>query len=90
MSMENLGKFLKRIQEDEAVAGKVRELGNTDLKGIAAYGQELGYSFTVEDLEEAKKNNLQAGNELSEEDLEKASGGTFIYFIALPSYNMCY
>ena len=88
MSKENLGKFLKLVQEDEAIAGKVREIGNADLKGIAAYGQELGYSFTAEDLEEARKNTLQAGNELSEEDLDKAAGGTIVLLIP-PSMGGC-
>lgn len=91
MSMEDLMKFMTRVQEDESVSRKIKEIAIHDLQGLVIFGNELGLFFTVEELEEAQKNALRTRQELSEEDLDAASAGEtgFVTGLLCPTNCQC-
>lgn len=69
MSKEELGRFTKEVEENEALKAEVVKLG-TDGEAIVKFAQEKGYDISMEDLEQAKKDA-----ELSDTDLDNVAGG---------------
>lgn len=54
MSLQNALQFIRRAREDEALKIRIQALGGqADLEGLARIGAEAGMAFTVEELQEA-------------------------------------
>ena len=66
MSKENLEQFMKQIDESEDLQAKIGEEITGD--ALVALGAAHGCEFSIEDL--------QAAAELSDEELERVSGGS--------------
>ena len=66
MSKENLEQFMKQIDESEDLQAKIGEEITGD--ALVALGAAHGCGFSIEDL--------QAAAELSDEELERVSGGS--------------
>ena len=66
MSEEQLKAFWDAIQADSALQQKLQ--GVTDLGAIVDIAKEAGFTISVEELEQAQK-------ELSDEQLDGATGG---------------
>ena len=77
--------FIKLAETDAAVAAQVAEIGAGTPEKIIAYGKEKGFIFTEEDMKSAAGNILDASNELSDEELEAATGGILATAAAVSS-----
>lgn len=75
MSIEALKDYSKRVMEDPEVKVEAKKLGLGDLAGQIDYAKGLGYSFSMEDIQELAKEVAPAEGELSEEELESVAGG---------------
>ncbi len=75
MSMENLNRFMKMAEEDDAVAARVEEIGYENIPGLTAYAQELGLSVETGDFEQMKERLLSERRELGDEELGAVAGG---------------
>ena len=71
MSEEQLKAFWDAIQADSALQQKLQ--GVTDLGAIVDIAKEAGFTISVEELEQAQK-------ELSDEQLDGATGGICVIF----------
>ena len=71
MSDEQLKAFWDAIQSDSALQQKLQ--GVTDLGAIVDIAKEAGFTISVEELEQAQK-------ELSDEQLDGATGGLCVIF----------
>jgi predicted ribosomally synthesized peptide with nif11-like leader len=67
MSEEQLKGFWEAIQADPSLQEKLKDI--KDIATIESIAKEAGFEISAEDLANAKQ-------ELSDEDLEQASGGT--------------
>ena len=72
MSIEALKDYSKRVMEDPEVKVEAKKLGLGDLAGQIDYAKGLGYSFSMEDIQELAK---EVEGQLSEEELESVAGG---------------
>lgn len=71
MSVENAKAFIAQVKEDAELRGKYEAAENEDAR--ASVREAAGFTFSVEDFKSACS---ELGmNELSDEDLDKASGG---------------
>ena len=68
--------LMKLAETDEAVAGRLTELSTGTPEAVVAYGREKGFDFSEEDMQAIGKYVLEPSDELSEEELELAAGGT--------------
>ena len=75
MSVESFKQFSQKVADDEAIREKVKEIGQTNVDGIIAYANQLGYSFTSDDMIATAKEAGVNVDELNEEQLEKVAGG---------------
>lgn len=75
MSVEHLKAYGKKIAEDEEVKKRAKDIGLNDLDGQIAYGKELGFEFTVDDMRALAEEVGVTEDELSEEQLERIAGG---------------
>tara|TARA_B000000441_G_scaffold117343_1_gene89900 strand:- start:434 stop:658 length:225 start_codon:yes stop_codon:yes gene_type:complete len=71
MSEEQLKAFWEATQADSALQQKLQ--GVTDLGAIVDIAKEAGFTISVEELEQAQK-------ELSDEQLDGATGGLCVIF----------
>ena len=71
MSEEQLKAFWEATQSDSALQQKLQ--GVTDLGAIVDIAKEAGFTISVEELEQAQK-------ELSDEQLDGATGGLCVIF----------
>ena len=71
MSEEQLKAFWEATQADSALQQKLQ--GVTDLGAIVDIAKEAGFTISVEELEQAQK-------ELSDEQLDGATGGMCVIF----------
>ena len=71
MSEEQLKAFWEATQADSALQQKLQ--GVTDLGAIVDIAKEAGFTISVEELEQAQK-------ELSDEQLDGATGGFSVIF----------
>jgi predicted ribosomally synthesized peptide with nif11-like leader len=76
--------FFMKLGEDEALRGKLETAaGRQDLAECALLSREAGFNFTKADLEcLADFGKAYQNGELSEEQLELVTGGSFIDDIA--------
>ena len=65
MSKENLDQFIQQISDSEELQARIGD--EIDADSLIALGAECGCEFTADDL--------TAGAELSDEEMEKVSGG---------------
>jgi len=82
MSVENVMRFLQRVNDDQALQEKVHELGADNwehlLAGLARLGSDMGIPFSVEDFERFQRGLLasfQESGELDEAMPEVVAGG---------------
>ena len=68
MSKEHLERFMKQVTESEDLQAKIGEEITGD--ALVALGAEHGCEFSIEDV--------QAGAELSDEELERVVGGAAV------------
>ena len=73
--------LIKQAETDESVAERLAELGTAPAEDLIAYGKEKGFIFTKEDMLAVGKNILEPSDELSEEELELAAGGTTLVLL---------
>ena len=66
MSQESLKEFVEHVQGDSSLQDKLKAAGNDG--SVVEIAKAAGFSITTDDLDTAKA-------ELSEEELEAASGG---------------
>jgi len=74
MSLDALKDFGKKVMEDADLKAKAKKVGLENVDGIIALAKENGFDISKEDFVAAAK-EVQSSGELSEEDLEKISGG---------------
>ena len=65
MSKENLEQFMSKVADSEELQAKIGE--EIDAEALIALGAECGCEFTAEELQEAA--------ELSDDELDEATGG---------------
>ena len=68
MSKESAEKFIQAVLNDEELREKT---ANMKPEEVVPFAKEMGYDFTLEELKEVKKEDI----ELSPEELENAAGG---------------
>ncbi len=68
MSLENAKAMLEKMKTDNDLVEKIKAADNEGKKKIA---QELGLSFTADEMKEA----IKSDSELSEADLAAVAGG---------------
>ncbi len=71
--MSDLNGMLNKAKGDEALKAKLTEAGNAS--EVVAIGAEAGFTFTEADVDAAHKSKVSSG-EVSQDDLDKVSGGT--------------
>ncbi|MCL2048811.1 MAG: Nif11-like leader peptide family RiPP precursor [Defluviitaleaceae bacterium] len=73
--------LMKLAESDDEVSARLAELGSETAEALIAYGKEKGFSFTEQDMQALGKNILEPSDELSDEELELASGGTTLVLL---------
>ena len=66
----------KLADSDESIAKRLEELSVGTAEELIAYGAEQGFTFSKQDLLAIGENILEPSDELSDEELELAAGGT--------------
>jgi predicted ribosomally synthesized peptide with nif11-like leader len=82
MAQQAAARFLDRIERDAELKARVAALGdNPAIAGILELASAAGFSFTADELTTAARVRIGSspadGGELSDEALEKVSGGAF-------------
>ncbi len=72
--MSDLNAFLDKAKGDDGLKAKLSEVGTA--ADVVAAGAEAGFSFTEADVQAHYDAKVKSG-EVSQEDLDKVSGGTF-------------
>ena len=80
MSKESLKQFLTKLSQDESLQASLNQAPDQEsyINLAVQLGEQEGYSFTVEELEEELANFTQTvpnEGELSEQELEAIAGG---------------
>ena len=75
--------FMKLADTDAEVAKRLEELASGAPEELIAYGREKGYIFDRQDMLDIGKDILEPSDELSDEELELAAGGTTAFLIML-------
>ena len=75
--------FMKLADTDVAVAKRLEEMATGTPEELIAYGKEKGYIFDRQDMLDIGKDILEPSDELSDEELELAAGGTTAFLIML-------
>ena len=70
--------LIKRGEEDDVVAARLAELATAPPEDLIAYGRELGYDFKEQDMQTFGQAILESSDELTDEELELAAGGTTV------------
>ena len=70
--------LMKLAEADESVAERLAELNTGTLKELVVYGKEKGFSFSEQDILAVGKDILEPSDELSDDELELAAGGTTV------------
>ncbi|MCL2095923.1 MAG: Nif11-like leader peptide family natural product precursor [Oscillospiraceae bacterium] len=70
--------LIKLAETDGKVAERLTELGTGRTEDLVAYGKENGFIFSEQDIQDFGKDILEPYDELSEEELELAAGGTTV------------
>jgi predicted ribosomally synthesized peptide with nif11-like leader len=77
MSVANLKAFGMKVVEDKELNRKAKETGLNNIEGMIALAKEYGYDISVQDFMDIAK-EMESTDELSDEELEKVSGGTTV------------
>jgi len=78
--------FMKLAETDEGVAKRLEEIaaGSQETpEELIAYGREKGFVFDRQDMLAIGKDILEPSDELSDDELELAAGGTTAFLIML-------
>lgn len=79
MSLDNLKKFRELCAKNGVVMAKAKEIGVDNTEELIAYaGQEFDLAFSSDDIAALAKEGGAAMDELSDEDLDRVSGGKWI------------
>jgi len=70
--------LMKQGEADEEVGKRLAELNTGTPEELIAYGKEMGFYFNEQDIQEVGKFILEPSDELSDEELELAAGGTTV------------
>ncbi len=81
MSIESAKAFIERLKTDESFARKVGECKGEEAR--LAMAKADGYEFTVQEVKDLQ-------SQLSEEDLEKISGGFRIPCCGMLDFGECH
>ena len=73
--------LMKLAETDETVAKRLTELSTGTPEAVVAYGREKGFIFSEEDMQALGKDVLEPTDELSDEELEMAAGGTTLVLL---------
>ena len=68
MSEEQLKAFLEKVKGDTSLQEKLKSATSADSDAVLAIAKEAGFAITVDELKKAQA-------EISEEELESATGG---------------
>lgn len=71
MSLSNAEKLLRQCKADEVMAKKFQKAG---VAGFETFASDSGLPCSLDDFKQAIKSEAKSG-QLSEEDLERVSGG---------------
>ena len=78
MSQEQALAFVERIKSTPDLQHEITSL-NGDIEGIVALGQRKGFTFSEADVAAAyQSKRAEAGQPLSDAELEQVAGGIFI------------
>ena len=79
--MEQLAAFYKKVETDNELMEKFKELDTTNegtyYDGIIALAAEYGLTVTKEDLKNSRSQSGSESGEIGEEELENVTGGLF-------------
>jgi predicted ribosomally synthesized peptide with nif11-like leader len=81
MSQESVGKFLKSLDENDALRSKFASAVSEDARNpanVVEFAKKNGFDFTEKDLEEASKAVAPESGELNEGQLESVAGGIIV------------
>jgi predicted ribosomally synthesized peptide with nif11-like leader len=78
MSKENLDQFIQKVTDSEELQARVGE--EIDADSLIALGAENGCEFTADDL--------TAGAELSDEELDGVAGGALSVYTNVASFKL--
>ena len=82
--------LLNLAETDADVAARLDEIGRKTREELIIYGKEKGFNFNEQDIREVTLHILEPSNEISEEDLELAAGGTttvaLVFFLMAAGY----
>ena len=70
--------LMKLAETDEETAKRLAELSMGAPKELIAYGKEKGFTFSERDIQAVGEDILEPSDELSDEELELAAGGTTV------------
>ena len=73
--------LIKLSETDESVAERLAELGAGTTEALIAYGREKGFIFNEQDMQAIGKDILEPSDELSDDELELAAGGTTLVLL---------
>ena len=76
MSKENLDQFIQKVTDDEQLQARIGD--EMDADSLIALGAEHGCEFTADDL--------TAGAELSDKELDRVAGGAISVFTNVASF----
>ena len=68
--------LIKLAETDAGVAARLEELAEARPEELIAYGKDLSFLFTKQDMLDIGRDILESSDELSDEELELAAGGT--------------
>ena len=68
----------KLAETDEGVAKRLDELAEGSAEELIAYGKELGFLFTKQDILDIGKDILEQSDELNDDELGLVAGGVFV------------
>ena len=76
--VKQLKELLKLGETNQDVAKQLEEIGSLDTQALIDYGREKGFMFDHNDMNAFAKEIVEQSDELSDEELEMAAGGTAI------------
>ena len=78
MSEEQLKAFLERVKADTSLQEKLNGAADADADAVVEIAKDAGFSITAEDIQSTQSDTV----ELSEEQLERATGGNLTGSVA--------
>lgn len=75
MSMEAVANFYGKLKADNALQEQAKQI--KDQAGVIAFAREQGFEFGAQDMDAFVAQETKKAAPLSDEDLEKATGGIY-------------